>query len=132
MLLSIRSPRVRHGLETEQHSGREPACQCRTLKFHPWVGQIPGGGNGNPLQYSCLENPTDRGAWRATVHGDTKSQTRLSESHTHKEPSKHPAGGAGQGEPGEAPWAVCAQVTVGTAGRRQVFAIESWLTVSHA
>ena len=35
----------------------------------------PGGGNGNPLQYSCLENPMDRGAWRATVHGVTKSQT---------------------------------------------------------
>ena len=35
-------------------------------------------GNGNPLQYSCLENPTDRGAWRATVYGVTKSQTPLS------------------------------------------------------
>ena len=38
----------------------------------PWS---PGEGNGNPLQYSCLENPNDRGAWRATVHGVTKSQT---------------------------------------------------------
>ena len=38
----------------------------------------PGGGNGNPLPYSCLENPMDRGAWSATVHGVTKSQTRLS------------------------------------------------------
>ena len=37
-----------------------------------------GVGNGNPLQYSCLDNPTDRGAWWATVHGITKSQTRLS------------------------------------------------------
>ena len=37
----------------------------------------PGGGNGNPLQYSCQENPTDKGAWRATVHGVTKSRTRL-------------------------------------------------------
>ena len=36
-----------------------------------------GGGHGNPLQYSCLENPMDRGAWRATVHGVTKSRTRL-------------------------------------------------------
>ena len=36
-------------------------------------------GNGNPLQYSCLENPMDRGAWWATVHGVTKSQTRLSD-----------------------------------------------------
>ena len=38
----------------------------------------PGEGNGNPLYYSCLENPTDRGAWRATVHRITKSWTRLS------------------------------------------------------
>ena len=37
----------------------------------------PGGENGNPLQYSCLENPMDKGAWQATVHGVTKSQTRL-------------------------------------------------------
>ena len=37
----------------------------------------PGGGHGNPLQYSCLENPMDRGAWRATVHEVAKSQTRL-------------------------------------------------------
>ena len=41
-----------------------------------------GGGNGNPLQYSCLENPIDRGAWWATVHGVTKSQTRLSDFHS--------------------------------------------------
>ena len=46
--------------------------------FDPWVGKIPGEGHGNPLQYSCLENPTDRGAWRAAVHGVTKSWTRLS------------------------------------------------------
>ena len=37
-----------------------------------WSGKSPGGGNGNPLQYSCLGNPMDRGAWRATVHGVTK------------------------------------------------------------
>ena len=43
-----------------------------------WV-QSPGGGNGNPLQYPCLENPTDRGAWRATVHGVAKSGTRRNE-----------------------------------------------------
>ena len=39
----------------------------------------PGEGNGNPLQYSCLENPLDRGAWWATIHGVTKSWTRLSD-----------------------------------------------------
>ena len=43
-------------------SGKEPACQCRRHK------RCRGGGHGNPLQYSCLENPKDRGAWRATVH----------------------------------------------------------------
>ena len=45
----------------------------------PGSGTSPGEGNGNPLQYSCLENPMDRGAWYATVHGVAKSQTRLSD-----------------------------------------------------
>ena len=43
----------------------------------PGLGRCPGEGNGNPLQYSCLENPMDGGAWWATVHGVTKSQTQL-------------------------------------------------------
>ena len=43
----------------------------------PGSGGSPGGGNDNPLQYSCLGSPTYRGAWRATVHGVAKSQTRL-------------------------------------------------------
>ena len=41
----------------------------------PQLGRSPGGGNGNPLQYSCLENPMDRGTWRATVYGVARSQT---------------------------------------------------------
>ena len=45
--------------------------------FDPWVGKIPGEGNGNPLQYSCLENPMDRGAWWATVHGVTRVRHNL-------------------------------------------------------
>ena len=45
----------------------------------PGWGRSPGKGNGNPLQYSCLENPMDGGAWWATVHGVVKSQTRLSD-----------------------------------------------------
>ena len=50
----------------------------------PGSGKSPGEGNGNPFQYSCLENPMDRGAWWATVHGVAKSQTRLSDfTHTH-------------------------------------------------
>ena len=44
----------------------------------PGSGRSPGEGNGNPLQYSCLENPMDKGAWQGTVHGVAKSQTRLS------------------------------------------------------
>ena len=44
-------------------SGKEPTCQCRRCGFDPWVGNIPGERNGNPVQYSCLRNPMDRGAW---------------------------------------------------------------------
>ena len=67
-------------------SGKEPARQgggCRRHEFNPWVRKIPGGGNGNPLQHTCLKNPMDRGAWQATVHGVSKSQTWL-KSCTHK------------------------------------------------
>ena len=46
-------------------------------------GRFPGEGHGNPLQYSCLENPMDRGAWQATVHRVTKSQTQLKRLSTH-------------------------------------------------
>ena len=45
----------------------------------PGLGRFPGEGNGNPFQYSCLENPMDRGAWQATVYKVTKSQTRLND-----------------------------------------------------
>ena len=45
----------------------------------PGWGRSPGEGHGNPLQYSCLEKPMDRGVWRATIHGLAKSQTRLSD-----------------------------------------------------
>ena len=54
-----------------------PAVQ--ETRFSPSVGKIPGEGNGNRLQNSCLENPMDRGAWWATVHGVTKSWTQLSD-----------------------------------------------------
>ena len=49
----------------------------------PRLGRSPGIGNGNPLQYSCLEKPMDRDAWRATVHRVAKSQTRLKRLGTH-------------------------------------------------
>ena len=47
----------------------------RDLDLIPGLGRSPGGGHGNPLQYSCLENPRDRGAWWGTVHRAAKSQT---------------------------------------------------------
>ena len=53
------------------------ACNAGDLGSIPGSGRSPGGGHGNPLQYSCLENPVDRGAWWATVHGVAKSRTRL-------------------------------------------------------
>ena len=55
------------------------ARNARNLGSIPGSGISPGEGNGNPLQYSCLKNPMDRGAWRATVHGVAKSWTRLSD-----------------------------------------------------
>ena len=55
------------------------ACNAGDPGLIPGLGISHGEGNGNPLQYSCLENPMDRGAWRATVQGVTKSQTRLSD-----------------------------------------------------
>ena len=47
-------------------------------RFHPWVGSSPGGGNGNPLQYSCQENPMERRVWSATVHRVAKIWIQLS------------------------------------------------------
>ena len=58
--------------------GEESACNAGDPASVPGWGRAPGEGNGNPLQYSYLENPLDRGAWQATVHGVAKSQTRLS------------------------------------------------------
>ena len=58
------------------------------LGLIPGLGIFPGGGHDNPLQYSHLENPMDRGAWWATVHGVTKSRTRLNDQHfQHYNPS---------------------------------------------
>ena len=54
---------------------KESACNTGNLGLIPGSGRFPGEGNGNPLQYSCLGNPMDRGAWWAIVHGVSKSQT---------------------------------------------------------
>ena len=58
--------------------GKESACSVGDPGSIPGLGRLPGKRNGFPLQYSCLENSMDRGAWQATVHEPTKSWTRLS------------------------------------------------------
>ena len=63
---------IRHRGFPHNSVGKESACNAGDLGSIPGLGRSPGEGNGNPLQYSCLENPMDRGAWRATVHGVTR------------------------------------------------------------
>ena len=60
-------------------NGKGSACNMGDLGSIPGSGKSPGERNGNPLQYSCLENSMDRGAWWATVHGVTKSHAQLSD-----------------------------------------------------
>ena len=55
--------------------GKESACSAGDPGSIPGLGRSPGEGNGNPMQYSCLENPMDGGTWQTTVHGVAKSQT---------------------------------------------------------
>ena len=64
------------------------AGDIRASGLIPRLGRFPGGGRGNPLPYSCLENPMDREAWRAMVHGVAKSQIRLKQLSTHILPLK--------------------------------------------
>ena len=59
--------------------GKEPAYNAEDPGSIPGLGSSPGEENGNPLQYSCLENSTDRGDWWVTVHVIAKSQTQLSD-----------------------------------------------------
>ena len=63
--------------------GKEPSWQRRRCRSDPWAGKIPWRRHGNPSQYCCLENPVDRGAWQATVHRLTQTQTRLKQLRTH-------------------------------------------------
>ena len=63
--------------------GRESACNAGDLGLISGLGRSPGEGNGKPLQYSCLQNPTDRGTWQATVHRVTQSRTWLKQLRTH-------------------------------------------------
>ena len=62
---------------------KNPPAKAGEVDLIPGLGRSPEEGNGNPLQYTCLENPMDRGACRATIHGVTKSQTQLSDFHFH-------------------------------------------------
>ena len=67
--------------EARWRSAKESACNegnMRNVGSIPGLGRSPGGGNGNPLQYSCLGSSMDRGAWQPTVHGVVKSWTQLS------------------------------------------------------
>ena len=77
---SERCGRKSVALESEKHSPflvatkvtlvvKNPPADATDMNWIPGLGRSPGGGNGNPLQYSCLENPVDRGAWRAAIHG---------------------------------------------------------------
>ena len=63
-----------HGIPGGSDS-KESACNAADPGLIPGSGRFPGEENSNPLQYSCLENPMDRKAWRVTVHGVTQSQT---------------------------------------------------------
>ena len=66
----------------KHNPGGSDGEQSGDLGSIPGTGKSPGEGNCNPLQYPCLENPMDRGAWRATVHGVSKSQTQVSDEQT--------------------------------------------------
>ena len=58
---------------------KNPPANAGDMDWIPGLGRLPGEVNGDPLQYSCLENPMDRGAWRAVVYRVTKSWTELSD-----------------------------------------------------
>ena len=60
-------------------SDKQSTCNVGDMGLIPGLGRSPEGGHGNPLQFSCLENPMDRGGWQAAVHGVEKSQTGLSD-----------------------------------------------------
>ena len=85
------SRRLRDQRASRWLSGKESACKAGVAGdtgLIPGLGGSPGGGNGSPLQYSCLENPMDRGAWRATVYRVTKSWMQLKQPNTHVQETK--------------------------------------------
>ena len=72
------------GKKSGGSDGKKSVCQAGDPGLIPGLVKSPGEGNGNPLQYSCLENSMDRGAWRATFHGVTESDTAKWLTHTHR------------------------------------------------
>ena len=76
--------------EPSGSDGKESAYNVGDLSWIPGLGRSPGGEHGNPLQYSCWENPMGRGAWWVTVHGVTKSQTQPSDKHSAECNCLHP------------------------------------------
>ena len=66
-----------------QHYGKESACNASGLDWIPGLGRSPAEGNGDPLHYSCQENPLNAGAWWAVVYAGHKESDTLSDSHFH-------------------------------------------------
>ena len=71
-LSNLNHKETRNLITKQKLSSKESAYQRKKCRFDRWVGKTPGGGNGNPFQYSCLGSPMDRGTWQATVHLVTK------------------------------------------------------------
>ena len=81
-MMSIQSAISEGNREVRLHwwlSGKEPVCNAGDTALIPGLGRSPRERNGNPLKYSCLGNPLDRGGWQAIVHGVSKSHTVLSD-----------------------------------------------------
>ena len=74
MVENLGSPKRQYGFSGGS-DGEESVCDAAAAGLVPGLGRSPGEGNGYPLQYSFLENPMDRGAWQATLHGVAKSRT---------------------------------------------------------
>ena len=98
--------------------GKESACNAEDAGLIPGSGRSPGGGRDDPIQYSCLENPMDRGAWRATVHEVTKSRARPNDlAHTH--PTQHSSGYRKRQEDAQEPSGESLTQAAGDHGRGQ-------------
>jgi len=76
---NLNTPNISLGASLGGSVVKNPPVKAGDLDLIPGSGRSPGEGNGNLLQYSCLKNPMDRGAWQAAVHGVTKSWTRLND-----------------------------------------------------